>query len=220
MIIFSACARCGSTFRVGRQLRTCGTCPPPERDRLEAALLDAVRAGDTAAVLALAADLDEADDAATGLLDAATAYARRGWPVHPLAARGKVPVTRHGYLDATTDEARVRRWWTRHPHHNIGIATGHLFDVIDVDTTNPESEAGKWWVRVKDVPDFEADGLAVTPRGVHIYVKPTGAANKARLFGIGGIDYRGMGGFIVAAPSVREDGNYQWVTAPSPRIQK
>jgi Bifunctional DNA primase/polymerase, N-terminal len=47
---------------------------------------------------------------------------------HPLGAL--VP---HGVNDATTNRARVLAWWTRHPLANIGVATGHLFDVLDVD---------------------------------------------------------------------------------------
>jgi hypothetical protein len=35
--------------------------------------------------------------------------------------------------DATTNRARILAWWTRHPQANIGLATGHGFDVLDVD---------------------------------------------------------------------------------------
>src|SRR5215217_2274193 len=47
---------------------------------------------------------------------------------HPLGSL--VP---HGVKDATTNRARVLAWWTRHPQANIGLATGHRFDVLDVD---------------------------------------------------------------------------------------
>ena len=47
---------------------------------------------------------------------------------HPLGSL--VP---HGVKDATTNRARVLAWWTRHPQANIGLATGHTFDVLDVD---------------------------------------------------------------------------------------
>ena len=39
----------------------------------------------------------------------------------------------HGLKEATTNRARVLAWWTRHPQANIGLATGHRFDVLDVD---------------------------------------------------------------------------------------
>ena len=47
---------------------------------------------------------------------------------HPLGSL--VP---HGVKDATTNRARILAWWTRHPQANIGLATGHRFDVLDVD---------------------------------------------------------------------------------------
>jgi hypothetical protein len=47
---------------------------------------------------------------------------------HPLGSL--VP---HGVKDATTNRARILAWWTRHPQANIGLATGHAFDVLDVD---------------------------------------------------------------------------------------
>ena len=47
---------------------------------------------------------------------------------HPLGSL--VP---HGVKDATTNRARILAWWTRHPQANIGLATGHTFDVLDVD---------------------------------------------------------------------------------------
>jgi hypothetical protein len=47
---------------------------------------------------------------------------------HPLGSL--VP---HGVKDATCNRARVLAWWTRHPQANVGLATGHHFDVLDVD---------------------------------------------------------------------------------------
>jgi hypothetical protein len=47
---------------------------------------------------------------------------------HPLGA-----LVLHGLKEATCNRARVLAWWTRHPQANIGLATGHRFDVLDVD---------------------------------------------------------------------------------------
>jgi Bifunctional DNA primase/polymerase, N-terminal/Protein of unknown function (DUF2637) len=47
---------------------------------------------------------------------------------HPLGSL--VP---HGVKDATCNRAWILAWWTRHPQANIGLATGHRFDVLDVD---------------------------------------------------------------------------------------
>lgn len=83
-------------------------------------------------------------------LEAALRYAELGWPVVPLftpvngvcdcpdtykARRdckpGKHPRTNHGLDDATTDEAKIRRWWSMWPHANVGInlKTAGLVDI-------------------------------------------------------------------------------------------
>jgi hypothetical protein len=43
------------------------------------------------------------------LLQAALEYAHRGWPVFP-CDKGKRPLTKHGFKDATTDENQIRAW--------------------------------------------------------------------------------------------------------------
>ena len=68
-------------------------------------------------------------------LEAALEYARRNWPVFPITPRAKkLPLTRHGFKDASTDEHVIRAWWARWPDANVGIATGHRsFVVVDLD---------------------------------------------------------------------------------------
>ena len=64
----------------------------------------------------------------------ALAYARRGWPVFPCQSGQKVPATRHGFRDATTDEQQITGWFSRDPGLNVAIATGAPGpDVLDVD---------------------------------------------------------------------------------------
>ena len=50
------------------------------------------------------------------LLKGALVYAGRGIPVFPCEAGGKRPLTADGFLEATTDETRIRRWWARWPN--------------------------------------------------------------------------------------------------------
>src|SRR5579859_4487703 len=67
-------------------------------------------------------------------LSQAMAYARRGWPVFPCQPGAKMPATRHGFRDATTDPQQIRWWWDRQPAANVAIATGAPGpDVLDVD---------------------------------------------------------------------------------------
>lgn len=215
MITHSTCRACGGQLEpatVGQQTH------PDCLEEIRARFLVAVAAGDSSTADALADALDETPDAPVALLAAALAYARQSWSVFPCVARGKVPATRHGFLDATTDLERIERWWTRHPDHNIGIPTGHSFDVIDVDYAD-RPDTHDWWERVRDHSDLEIDGLVTTPRGLHAYILPSGASNSSKVGGINGVDYRGIGGYVVTPPSARDDGTYAWLVQPSPRIK-
>ena len=70
-------------------------------------------------------------------LDAALAYAARGWAVLPL--RGKLPAIAkagggRGVHDATTAEERIRVWWQRWPQATIGLACGEPSGLWVLDT--------------------------------------------------------------------------------------
>jgi hypothetical protein len=160
--------------------------------------------------------------------DAAVSFAEYGWPVFPLGRRTKVPAIKggKGFKDATNNPERIKRWWTRHPEHNIGLATGHGFDVIDVDTKDKDGNPSpvgvmSFMARLnsnKKLP--ECHGIAVTASGgMHLYVKPTGLGNFAALYP--GIDYRGKGGYVVAPPSTlgKPGRDYTWLVEPSPIIK-
>lgn len=148
------------------------------------------------------ADLRARLTAPDALAGAATWYAAQGIAVFPLVPGEKRPATTHGLHDATTDHAQVLTWWAATPQANIGIPTGALFDVIDIDP--PDGYYSLDQLRTDGlIPDLI--GKAITPRGgAHLYIRPTGAGNTANL--LPGIDYRGVGGYVVAPPSRTADG--------------
>jgi hypothetical protein len=123
---------------------------------------------------------------------------------HPLGTL--VP---HGVKDATTNRARVLAWWTRHPQANIGLATGHAFDVLDVD-----GPAGAYAIRAFAASyGLESSGpLARTGGGGwHYYLHPTGLGN-AHPCDLEHVDWRGWGGYVVAPPSRHASGHpYRWI---------
>src|SRR5208283_564136 len=71
------------------------------------------------------------------MVNAALAYARRGWHVLPVGAGRdrKLPYVQDWTNKASTDEDQIAAWWSDYPSANIGIATGPKsgFWVVDVD---------------------------------------------------------------------------------------
>jgi hypothetical protein len=143
------------------------------------------------------------------LVDAARIYATRGWPVLPLRPQDKVPLLTHGLHDATTDAAIVHGWWDRWPKANIGLRTGVCFDVLDVDGPDGLDALGQ---RIPAGGEALLGPTVVTAKGWHTYVAPTGHGNRAGL--VDHVDWRGVGGYVVAPPSVHPTGQaYRWAFA-------
>jgi hypothetical protein len=115
----------------------------------------------------------------------------------------------HGVKDATTNRARLLAWWTRHPQANIGLATGRLFDVLDVD-----GPAGERAIRqLAAAHGLASSGPLVRTGGGgwHLYLAPTGLGN-VHPRGLEHVDWRGRGGYVVAPPSRHASGHpYQWL---------
>jgi predicted P-loop ATPase len=128
--------------------------------------------------------------------------------VFPCAKRDKVPITKNGFLDASTDAKQIRAWWSKDPEANIGVPTGERSAlVLDVDTPEALEE-----VLRRKPPDTV---VSVTGRGGrHFLFKRTKRfGNKKPL--IAGCDRRGDGGYIVVPPSIHELGTrYQWEVPP------
>ncbi|MGI8939934.1 MAG: bifunctional DNA primase/polymerase [Iamia sp.] len=141
------------------------------------------------------------------LLSAALDYAAIGWPVLALRPRDKRPATAHGLRDATTDAEVVRSWWARWPDANVGLATGHRFDVLDLDEGGTVGLDALDRVATDDGP--AVGPMVLTASGLHWYMAPTGLGNRARF--LAGCDWRGAGGYVVAPPSVHPSGHcYAW----------
>lgn len=147
----------------------------------------------------------------SSLAGAAVWYAERGHLVFPLRPGTKLPATPHGFKDASMNPDTIRAWWTRWPAANIGLSTGHYADVIDVD-----GEDGlRSIAQIEDEGHLPAIiGRVCTPRGWHLYVKPTGDGNATGIRP--GIDVRGIGGYVVAPPSTVNGVTYRWTQPLDP----
>lgn len=138
----------------------------------------------------------------------AHAYAAEGFPVFPLIPRDKRPATSHGFKNATTDLDAVTAWWDMNPDYNIGIATGHAFDVLDVDGERGVANL----VRYIGDKYYHPGPVVLTGRGWHLLFAPTGRGNGAAMLGPESkVDFRGLGGYVVAPPSIHPLGHpYIW----------
>lgn len=247
MITFTTCRACGDLLRVtdGDTVHPLCTPQPTKYERLVdeyvAALADDQ---DQQRIADLQRQVLDLEDAPPRLGEAALSYARWGWPVFPLlptgavnprtgeVSDGKKPATRHGFRDATTDASRIATWWRAHPSHNVGLATGHRFDVVDVDPAHGGMDSYRTIVAAPDLNERGVDtGRRAIPDahgkvgtgngGWHFYVLPTGAGNKNQRTLLPGIDVRGIGGYVVAPPSELGDPEhrYRWLIHPSPVIR-
>lgn len=196
---------------------------PLDLNTLETQLRAAIDRDDAAEISRLGDLIDrhERDNPkpAVTLGSAALWYASVGLHVFPLRAGSKIPHPRtHGCKDATTDSAQILQWWTEIPDSNIGIATGHLVDVVDIDGVVGQQSRTCHWDDMFAAIDHDKVAVVMTPRpgGMHIYVPAQGEGNSAGI--VPAVDYRGTGGYVVAPPSVISDGanpgTYTFLSAP------
>ncbi|MBI3960244.1 MAG: bifunctional DNA primase/polymerase [Chloroflexi bacterium] len=150
------------------------------------------------------------------LLQTALWYAKAGWSVFPLKPGEKTPVTAHGLKDATTDADTIRGWWAKWPDANIGLNCGASgLVVVDFDV-HKESYGGGPLLK-----QLRAEHPTTTAKtgtgGFHLLYQqpednPLGNGRGALPTGV---DVRGVGGYIVVAPSIHPNGNrYGWEVEP------
>jgi hypothetical protein len=165
------------------------------------------------------------------LQEAALSYAARGIPVYPAhwprpgpsrlslacsCSRGvacdrpaKHPLVRHGVKQATTHAGQLERWWSRWPQANVGLATGIVFDVLDIDgpvglaaLRQLQEAVGLW---------LPGPVVATGGGGWHHWFAPTGLGNRPP-HGLDHVDWRGRGGCVLAPPSRHiSGGTYRWL---------
>jgi putative DNA primase/helicase len=173
------------------------------------------------------------------MLEVALEYVGRGWPVFPIHSvdsdgvcscskgiecgkqAGKHPKTANGLHGATTDVEQIKRWFGTKSPPNIGLVTGARSGlyVIDVDPKDggPENLA-------QLEASHEVLPSTVTSRtgssGRHYFFKHQhdlpNSQGKVGFLGPG-LDTRGEGGYVVAAPSRHRSGaSYGWLPCLAP----
>jgi hypothetical protein len=142
----------------------------------------------------------------------ALAYARQGWPIFPCLPGQKIPATRHGFRDATTDEQQLAEWFGRDHLWNLAIATGAPGpDVLDVDQHGPAGNgfAAVTTLRRAGLVDGAAAWVRTPAGGMHLYFAGSDQHN-GHLVGHH-LDFRSAGGYVVAPPSQVDGKPYQLI---------
>jgi hypothetical protein len=144
------------------------------------------------------------------MLEQALKYAARGISVFPSWPATKEPACRHGFKDATTNPATIRRWWVANESYNIAIATGIVSRVWVLDVDSAFGAAALVDLEAEHGP-LPATLTSVTASGCHLWFQ----CSSPILSSVGriaiGLDVRGDGGYVIAPPSVHPDGpRYRW----------
>src|SRR5699024_8905865 len=149
---------------------------PLDAQTVEQQLRDAIDAGDENEIMRLGMLLDELAPLKRppSLAAAALWYAEQGLHVFPIMPGSKYPYGRsHGFKDATNDVNQVRTWWSQAPESNIGLATGHVVDIVDIDGPKGHASMYAKWAMIDSLNII---GTVSTPRpgGLHFYVPAAG----------------------------------------------
>jgi hypothetical protein len=173
----------------------------------------------------LAPQAPVASDIPRDFLGAALFYARLGIRVLPIVPGTQRPLCEHGVHDATCDEAQIREWAERWPDANVALAMGcwhgHKRKLVAFDIDVRAAESGKparnGYIALAKL-EAELGELPPTPReqtpsgGEHrICAVPEEVEIANTQSEIGdGIDVLSEGKYIVAEPSWRPHGRYEW----------
>lgn len=145
------------------------------------------------------------------LLDAALEYSRRGKRVFP-CGMDKKPLVKGGFKAASQHGTQIKEWWRRWPEAMIGMSTGHVNGVMAVDCDGEEGI--KNFLALCEQDGFSPDTVwQSTPGGGRHYLfdMPENDIRCSASQLAQSVDIRATGGYIICAPSRREDGKcYEW----------
>jgi hypothetical protein len=146
--------------------------------------------------------------------------------VFPVVPGRKNPLSSNGFKDATRNIEQINEWWIKTPNANIGVPTGKIngFFVLDVDIKRDKN--GLIIKNGFETLEHLTDQYGKLPDTV-IQISGSGEGNhhlfkyregiKSDVDILPGLDIRGDGGHIVAAPSIHESGSkYEWELSSRP----
>lgn len=137
------------------------------------------------------------------MLAAALDYGKRGIPIFP-CGDDKRPLTAHGFLDASSNPAVIKRRWGRWPNAMIAMATGPLSGISVMDLDVKHGHNG-----FKAIPDWRKRSRVISrtqSKGAHLFYKDSGIPSTTSKIA-DGVDTRGKGGYVILPPSK----GYKWL---------
>lgn len=149
-------------------------------------------------------------------LDHALHYAARGWRIHPVPRGEKYPAGMGEWQrNATTDEARIRKYYGLNPDHGVCVATGQESGIfaVDIDPDHGGDDSLRALeAKYGELPDTVESLTGGGGRHLLFAWPDDGEIRNSASGVLGvGIDVRGTGGQIVVAPSVHPNGTpYAW----------
>ena len=143
----------------------------------------------------------------TGMYRSAMMYVGRGFSVIPLRKKDKRPVIDwKEYQNRKPTEAELVSWFGGNKH-NIGIVTGPVSGITVVDCDNDAAVERARFLGMDKCPSVK------TGRGMHYYFEYNkSVSNCQEMKDLPDIHVRSHGGYVVAPPSIHENGTmYSWV---------
>lgn len=134
----------------------------------------------------------------------------------PCEALKKTPATAHGCKDATRDEQQFDTWFNLLPESNVAIATGKVSGivVVDIDTkTDPNAlENARKLCGLEGFAMLDTLMVKTPSGGQHWYFKSPDFTVRNSTNIVPGVDIRAEGGYVVAPPSVTDQGDYTFLS--------
>lgn len=142
------------------------------------------------------------------LLESALELLEQGFSIIPVSRKKQALVKWRQYQDTPPTEKDVEYWCRSFQDANTAILTGKEVIVVDAD-----SSAAIEWIETGKIT--RTPWRVRTGKGKHYYYLATGL-HIPNSVGGSKIDIRGTGGYVVAPPSVHENGSvYEWEKDPS-----
>lgn len=144
----------------------------------------------------------------SGILQAVADLFDRGLTIIPLKPRSKIAAVSWGDFQSSRPILdQLQTWFADKPDRNAGILTGACSGVVvlDIDANRGGEDS------VAKLGPLPQTPSVTTGNGRHLYFQHPGFDVSNQVDTLPGVDLRGDGGYVVAPPSVHENGHlYEW----------